>query len=137
MRRRVPSGASTTVIRSASRSTRATSLTKPVVAERSTGIPPIARMKTPNGQRKSVCLPMKVPPRWSASFAIRPIGKSQFEVCGATIRTIFGTSGTSPSKRQPVIRIRKRASPAARAPWARCTFGPSSGTCGSAKRRQG
>ena len=130
---RVPSGASATVIFSASRMARPTSLAKPDAAERSTGMPPSQRIKMPNGQRKSVCLPMKVQPRRSASFACSPTGKSQFEVCGATIRTILRTSGTSPSKRQPLRRIDSRPSAAASGPWARCRFGPSSGTRGSAK----
>ncbi len=38
----------------------------------------------------------------SLNARMMPTGTSQFEVCGATATTNLGTSGTSPSARQPV-----------------------------------
>ena len=127
----MPSGAITTVSRSAARTVAATSLAKPLAVERFTGIPPSQRMKMPSGQRNSVCLPTNLPPSRSASFACSPTRKSQFEVCGATISTILRTSGTPPSKRQPVSPMLKRPSAALRRECARSRFGPSRGTWGS------
>jgi hypothetical protein len=84
-------------------------------------------MKTPTGPRKSVCLPTKRPPIRMASLTKSPVRKSQLEVWGATISTIFGMSGIPPSTRQPRMPIMKRPNAAASGPWARDTLGPSTG----------
>ena len=91
-------------------------------------------MKTPSGKRKRVCLATKRPPMCIENLTQRPVRKSQFDVWGATISTMRGMSGRLPSIVQPRTPITKRPRAAASGPWARETFGPSSGMCGSVHR---
>src|SRR5262245_8377844 len=119
-------------MRSAARIASTALSTMPPGAARSTGTPPSQRRKAPNGPRNSVCLAMKRARRPRASLANTPITKSQLEVWGATISTLRGTSGNSPRKRNPKSAIPRRPTAREKALPRLGTFGPRTGTAGTA-----
>ena len=61
----------------------------------------------PSGQKNTVCLASQVLSSRRTRNAQKPWKKSQFDVCGATISTYFGTLGMLPAMRQPEIRMSK------------------------------
>jgi hypothetical protein len=88
----------------------ATWSTRLLLRERSTGMPPRARMRKPKGGLKSSFFPRNRarirPPQRPRS----PTTKSQLEVWGAPMRTYFLLGGGAMHSFQPKALSRKRAS---------------------------